>query len=341
MQREPRRNAQGSGFGRAMPDHLTPVWCRVLVMVGFGCAAPADVGGKDCRRRSENRTVAGHMIAGLVVAFYRWWHGTLHRRGAGMLLRRCARFVPRLHDYPLRLAGVGTARVDFRDGGSFYLLNWSLGDWGDEKQLLRLVETVVKPGGVLYDVGANVGLVSAHFARDSFALSRVVAFEPNPAALKSLASLFAGHARVTVVPCGLGDADATATLNAPIGASIQGSLVYPYEGGHKVQVQIRQGDAVVRELNLPPPDVIKIDAEGYEPKVLAGLAETIARHQPIIFFEHICLMDGALAALAPDGYEMIFIGDDGKLFPELDQRKRGHDAILVPRGRLTLFRPPA
>jgi FkbM family methyltransferase len=38
-----------------------------------------------------------------------------------------------------------------------------------------------------------------------------------------------------------------------------------------------------RELRLPAPQVIKIDVEGFEPSVFAGLTETIAEHRPILF----------------------------------------------------------
>jgi hypothetical protein len=75
---------------------------------------------------------------------------------------------------------------------------------------------------------------------------------------------------------------------------------------------------------------LKIDVEGFEPSVFAGLAQTIATHRPAIVFEHIWLSDEEIRQLIPEGYTLRFILDDGKLESDFAVRRNGHDAVLLP-----------
>jgi hypothetical protein len=80
---------------------------------------------------------------------------------------------------------------------------------------------------------------------------------------------------------------------------------------------LSHGDAlaeckVVRidDLDLPPPDVMKIDVEGSEVSLLHGAAETIRRHRPVIVIE----VSGTTAAyfgqVADDIIEAVYsLGD--------------------------------
>ena len=73
----------------------------------------------------------------------------------------------------------------------------------------------VKPGSICFDVGANVGVYVLQFAHWAGSSGRVVAFEPNPAAVEILSS----HIRlneientVTIEKVAISDAPGTATL---------------------------------------------------------------------------------------------------------------------------------
>src|SRR5579872_3023851 len=215
------------------------------------------------------------MIAKWLVQLYCLVHGRWHLRGAGVMLRTCARFWPGLQAYPLAVEGAGVAAVDFRDLAAFSLLNGTLGELGDNARLVRCLEAVLKPGNILWDVGANVGFIASYFSHQRFRLSQVHCFEPSPRPAKVLQSLFAGNPLVKVHAFGLGDREQKLALRFSGTDTSVGSLVRDSHAGQPLSVettvQIRVGDAVRQEMKLPPPDVIKVDVEGFEASVFNGL----------------------------------------------------------------------
>lgn len=270
------------------------------------------------------------MVSDLLVGLYRVIHGRLQLPGAGWLLRRLAPTLPGLQAYPFPVPEVGVAVLDFREIEAFGMVNLLLGDLRNNANLYRCLETALQPGDVFWDVGANIGTVSGYFAHPRFKLSSLHAFEPNPGPLKTLQSLFSANSRCTVHPFGLGDKDQIITLHlSSVGSSV-GSISRDFHEGKQIQVQVRRGDAVRRELRLPAPNVMKIDVEGFEPSVFAGLAETIAEHRPIIVFEHIFLSDEQIKELIPKDYLLYFIQDNGLIATDFSVRRNGHDAIIVP-----------
>lgn len=279
------------------------------------------------------------MVSDLLVHFYRVVHGRLHLPGAGWLLRRLAPMIPGLQAYPFCVPEVGVALLDFREVAAFGMVNLVMGDLDTDAHMHRCLEEALQPGDVFWDVGANVGFVSAHFAHPRFKLSSLHAFEPNPVPLKTLQSLFSGNGRCFPHPFGLGDKDRMITMNLSSAGSLVGSMTRDFHEGRQIQVQVRRGDSVRHEMQLPPPNVMKIDVEGFEPSVFAGLAETIAEHRPIIVFEHIFLSDEQIRELIPRDYLLYFIQEDGSIATDFSVRHNGHDAIVVPAeevGRLNL-----
>ena len=273
------------------------------------------------------------MIAKILVHFYLFVHGTLGLPGAGWLVRRFVPWVTGLHAYPFRVSGVGVAIIDFRDAAAFGLLNASLGERGQNTHLIEFIESFLKPDMVFWDVGANVGYLSLDIVRHHPELQAVHLFEPNPTPLKSLNSLFSDHPKVIVHPVGLGRRNEELHLSTERLGTPTGSLVRKFEDGQQVKVVIRQGDQYREEERIPPPDVLKIDVEGFEPEVLAGLTETIRQHRPVIFIEHHFLEDVQLRALLPPGYRTYFIMPTGKVTMEWSTRYQSSDAILVPQER--------
>ncbi len=279
------------------------------------------------------------MFAHLLVHLYNFVHGSLHLPGAGWLIRKSLPYVQGLHTYRFKWPGVGTATLDFRDQAAFGMLNFQLGDFGMDKHLVESLETALQPGDVFWDVGANIGLISGYFSQPRFGLRAIHAFEPNPVPLGPLQSLFRDHPRVTVHPVALGDQDGELEMAACQDGSQISSVVRSIEGGRTIKIPVRAGDNYRRQLGLPAPQVMKIDVEGFEPNVFAGLSETIAENRPILFIEHAWLSDEQLRQLIPPSYHIRFILHNEPPVDDWAQRKKGLDAVLIPQEKQHVFPP--
>ena len=131
----------------------------------------------------------------------------------------------------------------------------------------------VRSGDIVWDIGANEGLYTEKFARRVEPSGHVVAFEPSPRSVEVLRTRFTDPNRVTICPVALADQAGTATFYA--NGSSNGttdSLVERTAGAIPHQVEVRRGDEFLLRF---PPNVIKIDVEGFELEVLRGLSEVL------------------------------------------------------------------
>lgn len=174
----------------------------------------------------------------------------------------------------LRLAG-GAASADYRPGTN-------------EAPVQEAIVASLSPGAVFYDVGANVGFFALLAARAVGPTGRVVAFEPVPemiAAIGDNARL--NGLRVAVIPLAVGGADGRELLHLarhPGGAALASAGTPPDWRGD-LEVEVRTLDSLVAEGVVPPPTVVKIDVEGAEGAVLAGMAGLLRASRPVIFCE--------------------------------------------------------
>jgi FkbM family methyltransferase len=151
-------------------------------------------------------------------------------------------------------------------------------EWAALRQLVR-------PGMNVIEVGANMGSHSVDLAR-ACAPGIFYAFEPQPRLFQIMAGNLALNeiGNALVYPDGCGEAEGEAVLpwidydkeRANFGAL---SLA---ESGDGLRVRIRTIDS----LGLEQCGLIKIDVEGFEPRVLRGAAETIRRCRPGLYVEN-------------------------------------------------------
>ena len=274
------------------------------------------------------------IAADLLVAFYRFWHGTLHLPGAGALLRFAAQRIAPLQNYRVTVPGIGTLPLDFRMDYAYACTNFLLlQEAHPEEGLVTALTAHASPHMVFWDVGANIGVITENLIRTcpnaTFCL-----FEPNPDLTKRLTSLFSAMSNVTVSGVALSDKTARARFNIiPADSSLSTLCATDDDRAVGLEVELQTGDDFLAAHPGCAPSLIKIDVQGHEVEVISGCTNLIATHGPVIVFEHLFLNDDQLKALVPRRYELFYLDDQtGALSPVLDRHK-SHNAILLPTGK--------
>jgi FkbM family methyltransferase len=165
--------------------------------------------------------------------------------------------------------------------------NTGLAPWysGAERPHQRAFRTLMPPGGVAVDVGANWGLHSLYLARLAGEDGLVIAVEPFPPAFRDLQwHLHANGCRnVRVLPVALSDRCGTGVF-VPGGSSCTGRLA-DAEANGGTPVVTRTLDDVIEEADVARLDLVKIDVEGAEARVLRGAAEAVRRFRPALVID--------------------------------------------------------
>jgi len=187
-----------------------------------------------------------------------------------------------------RLTGFRTARGDYLPDR----LRILTGRY--EAEELDLMRPLLRPGQTIIDVGANVGYTARFFARVAGPTGKVHAFEPNPLIFPLLKQNVASLEQVSVHNLGLSSGNGEFPLF--IAGSNHGVACFAekYPASHlvyregetmrSVDAEVVMGDQFLKQKGIDHVDVIKIDVEGWELNVLAGLAETISACRDLTIF---------------------------------------------------------
>jgi FkbM family methyltransferase len=151
-----------------------------------------------------------------------------------------------------------------------------------ERLAQRVFVEHVRPGAVVYDVGANAGfftLLSSKLAEPSGA---VYAFEPIERNLHFIREhvRMNGAENVQVMPIAVSDHIGPVRFAAAHNPAMGGLAA-----GGEIEVQSTTLDNVARTIR--PPSFIKMDIEGAEHAALSGAIEVLRRARPVILLsEH-------------------------------------------------------
>ena len=144
------------------------------------------------------------------------------------------------------------------------------------------MQAEVRPGDTVWDIGANLGLYTQAFVTGVGPSGRVVAFEPVPACFAQLRQRFAESPQVKLHNVAVGDADGRITMSLesdPLAATHRVVDAEHAGGGNLVQVEVRSATSMVASEPELFPNVVKIDVEGHEGAVMAGMHGLLPDHR--------------------------------------------------------------
>lgn len=166
------------------------------------------------------------------------------------------------------------------------------------------------PGGVFYDVGANLGffsLLAGHLV--GLHEGHVYAFEAAP----ENAAAIRHHAELNDVP-NLTVLQVAVSSHAGVGRlqivdDQSWSKLEDY-GEHPgtqqvIDVELVSIDDLLADGTVQPPTVVKIDVEGAELAVLEGMRRTLAEHRPAVICELHGTHDEFVAFMDDQGYRLV------------------------------------
>jgi len=166
--------------------------------------------------------------------------------------------------------------------------------------MVALYRDFVKPGALVFDIGAHVGDRISAFRKLG---ARVIAVEPQPALIKVLRALYGRDLAVVIEPQAIGRASGTLelalNLDNPTVSSASPAFVRAADGApgwegqawtRAIEVPVTTLDALIARYG--PPAFIKIDVEGFEAEALTGLSQP----PPALSFEFTTIQRALAAA---------------------------------------------
>jgi FkbM family methyltransferase len=277
-------------------------------------------------------------------------------------LRPVAGLLPRRLRFPV----TGTIRVKLEGAGTFSMacnptsyvakvLFWE-GVRGFEYDLFRIFRVLIRSARTFLDVGANIGYYSLAAATLNPDV-RVVSFEPLPSAFHFLHRNVEinGFTNVTPELLALSDAGGETTFfvsrnpkfvdvahNLASTGALDRDLAARSELVEAIPVRTDTLDHYVATRFREKVDLVKLDAEGSEGRILAGGATVLREHRPIILCE-------VLPGESGRGLEEIFTAHDYRMMRAVGGRLTpveglGHatsaenDHVMVPSERMAEVR---
>ena len=299
--------------------------------------------------KSRPSTPAMPMLASFLRAAQR-----ARLRGSTRATFTLARWMRTLQAVPVVINTHQTMFVDLRNGLTHMLLEgspWEGVPWEAKEQ--TLMRRIVRPGDVVLDIGANIGLHTALLADLVGPAGYVHAFEPQQDLLYALRRTAEYGGNATVHPFGLGERSEHRTFYIPEDDYSMASFADWTEGRvgevHSATCELRVLDELVRSGTVGRPRFIKCDVEGAETLVFRGGRETLnGVDAPIVLYEAnersakafglpINAATSILRELEPARFEIFHLRKYGQLIPLPAFRDDcdHYNLVAVPQSRIS------
>jgi FkbM family methyltransferase len=272
------------------------------------------------------------MIDMIAARTYCWCvaHEVAKRRGGYRLQKAIARFSPTLRFYPVAQP-YGTVYIDMADGTWLSERLCRYPGAGYEPHIQRVLAALIKPSDTVVDIGANLGW---HTLLMSKLAHRVIAFEPNPNILPLLRKTLSSCTNVELHECAALDYCGTVTFFTSPNHFIS-SILSGRDGATKTVVACKRLlDALDSQV-----DLIKIDAEGAEEKILECASPILDQERaPFVIFEtwspREITRQPLLEKFAKARYKHLFIQRNGQVTESFNGEEKWCEMLAVPQSRL-------
>ena len=221
-------------------------------------------------------------------------------RGRTRLTMFLAGKFPELQSYPVRLSEGEQLFLDLRLVGTHDLLIGKSIEVAER----NVMQAILKPGDVAYDIGAHIGFHTIHLSKLVGPGGTVIAFEPHPLLLPVLRKTLSELSNVKLFETALSNKSGSIQFYEAREASMSGFSDWGC-GGIAVEVHAETLDHLFQRQKLPTPDFIKCDIEGAEVFCFEGAAEMLEVACPIILFEANMLAASSLGRSASDAIDFL------------------------------------
>lgn len=191
----------------------------------------------------------------------------------------------RLSPYSLSYCGY---RVWYEKGDG--LANHLSNGYRFESGVIRCAVSLLHPGDIIFDVGANIGLISLAIHR-KVPKTTIHCFEPSPYPFRMLKKTIRENAlQRYLIPWNMGIYKKAGELTFHVHATkdaLGDGIRDTHRAGETEPINIRVTsiDRFVAKHRIPALALIKVDVEGSELSVLQGAKQTLKKYHPAILFE--------------------------------------------------------
>jgi len=215
----------------------------------------------------------------------------------------------------------------------------------------KILKYFAADGGLVVDIGANVGYYAVELGKILGEKGKLIACEPIPESFEQLegnVQLNSIQHKVSCYQIAISNFHGSLTLYKPeISGSSASSArnLHPTESSIELEVPVTTLDTLLNSLNIQNCELIKVDVEGAELMVIQGALDSVKRFKPVIFLELLRKWSAQfnytpnelLEILLPLGYRCFAVSEQLPEIFEISETTIETNFLFVPERKFSDF----